>query len=333
MKNFESKTELFEKQYPDDAPRFRQQLDTMKQLLSFREGRYKQVQAELKNFASAIDRAKAMWDMSQAAQQMNKLAGRQASDTFEQIKTDVAVDSVMRSVNKAFSEMETSLMDNPEVKQAQQQAVMNAPHAPGFDATTPRNCRRNNNNFLQARNHEKLLGAIAFLVVLVGVWIVHQGGLSTLIPAHDAAPASTSAQGGDSGPSTQASPSSNVLPAGFTPQASALKSIAENGIVRISVQNPSEPFFGEDKGTPHGFNVEFARLLFADPSFSHGGKPVVVDTRHEVDTYPGVPKQLLDTDAKGNHVVDVAMDGLTFPDNTPSASSIRCRTSTISAIR
>ena len=130
VKNFESKTELFEKQYPDDAPRFRQQLDTMKQLLSFREGRYKQVQAELKNFASAIDRAKAMWDMSQAAQQMNKLAGRQASDTFEQIKTDVAVDSVMRSVNKAFSEMETSLMDNPEVKQAQQQAVMNAPHAP-----------------------------------------------------------------------------------------------------------------------------------------------------------------------------------------------------------
>ena len=96
------------------------------------------MQAELKNFASAIDRAKAMWDMSQAAQQMNKLAGRQASDTFEQIKTDVAVDSVMRSVNKAFSEMETSLMDNPEVKQAQQQAVMNAPHAPGNRRDDPR---------------------------------------------------------------------------------------------------------------------------------------------------------------------------------------------------
>ncbi|MBC8831687.1 hypothetical protein IAI13_35805, partial [Escherichia coli] len=59
VKNFENKTELFEKQYPDDAPRFRSQLDTMKQLLAFREGRYKQVQAELKNFASAIDRAKA----------------------------------------------------------------------------------------------------------------------------------------------------------------------------------------------------------------------------------------------------------------------------------
>ncbi|HEX7913863.1 MAG TPA: hypothetical protein VF534_38100 [Paraburkholderia sp.] len=119
VKNFEAKTVTFAKQYPDDAPRFQSQLETMKQLLAFRESRYKQVQDELSKFAHAIDRAKAMWDMSQAAQQMNKIAGRQASDTFEQIKTDAAVDSVMRSVNKAFSEMETSLLDNPEVKQAQ----------------------------------------------------------------------------------------------------------------------------------------------------------------------------------------------------------------------
>lgn len=119
VNNFEAKTLSFAKQYPDDAPRFQSQLDTMKQLLAFRESRYKQVQDELSKFAHAIDRAKAMWEMSQAAQQMNKIAGRQVTDTFEQIKTDAAVDSVMCSVNKAFSEMETSLLDNPEVKQAQ----------------------------------------------------------------------------------------------------------------------------------------------------------------------------------------------------------------------
>ncbi|RQS64288.1 LysM peptidoglycan-binding domain-containing protein [Burkholderia sp. Bp8963] len=165
---------------------------------------------------------------------------------------------------------------------------------------------------------KKLLGAVAFLVVLVGIWFVRQGGLSKLVPAQDTAPAVTSVQANGSGQPVSPAQSGNVLPAGFKPQANTLKSIAENGVVRVSVQNPSEPFFGEDKGTPHGFNVEFAQLLFSDPSFSHGGKPIVVDTRHEVDTYPGVPKQLLDTDAGGNHVVDVAMDGLTFPDNTPS---------------
>jgi hypothetical protein len=123
VKNFEAKTTVFEKSYPDDAARFKSQLATMKQLLAFREGRYKQVQDELTNFAHAIDRAKAMWEMSQAAQQMNRIAGRQSSDTFEQIKTDAAVDSVMKSVNRAFSEMETSLLDNPEVKQAQAAAI------------------------------------------------------------------------------------------------------------------------------------------------------------------------------------------------------------------
>lgn len=116
VSNFETKTLQFKKDYPDDAPRFEAQLETMKKLLAFREGRYKQVQAELRNFEHAIQRAQALWDMSQSAQKMNKIAGMQVSDTFEKIKTDAAIDSVMTSVNKAFSEMETSLMENPEVQ-------------------------------------------------------------------------------------------------------------------------------------------------------------------------------------------------------------------------
>jgi predicted nuclease with TOPRIM domain len=127
VKNFQDKVATFEKQYPDDAPRFRSQLQTMQQLLHFREDRYKQVNAELENFAHAIDRAKAMWDMSQAAQRMNKVAGQQSGDTFEQIKTDASIDSVMKSVNMAFSQMETALLDNPEVKQAQQAAIATDP--------------------------------------------------------------------------------------------------------------------------------------------------------------------------------------------------------------
>ncbi|KVU84267.1 hypothetical protein WK76_24880 [Burkholderia ubonensis] len=122
VKNFADRTEQFRKQYPDDAARFDAQLDTMNKLLAFREGRYKQVQDELKRFSDAIDRARALWDMSQSAQRMNKIAGLQTGDVFAQIKTDAALDSVMNSVNKAFSEMETSLMENPEVRQANAQA-------------------------------------------------------------------------------------------------------------------------------------------------------------------------------------------------------------------
>lgn len=108
-------------------------------------------------------------------------------------------------------------------------------------------------------------------------------------------------------------------PDGFVADADTLKSIRENGLVRVSVQNPSEPFFGEAKnGAAHGFNVEFAQLLFSNSAFASGGKPIVIDPHHEVDTYAGVPQQLLQVDGNGNHSVDIAMDGLTFPDNSPA---------------
>lgn len=123
VKNFAGKFDGYKKQYPEDAPQFEAQLATMQQLLHYREERYQEVKVELDNFSHAIERAKAMWDMSQAAQRMNKAAGKQAGDVFEKIKTDAAIDSVMKSVNSAFSQMETALLDNPEVQQARAAAL------------------------------------------------------------------------------------------------------------------------------------------------------------------------------------------------------------------
>jgi len=102
----------------------------------------------------------------------------------------------------------------------------------------------------------------------------------------------------------------------IVPSKDALTSITQNGVVRISVENPSEPFYGESNGAAHGFNVEFAKLLFSQSEF--GGRPIQIDTRHEVEKYSDVPKQLLLTDSDGNSTVDIAMDGLTYEDNTPA---------------
>jgi len=119
VKNFADQIAGFAKEYPDDVARFQTQQDAMNKLLKFREDRYKQLQVELDNFDAAIKRAQAMWKMSQAAQKMNKLAGMELGDPFEKIKADSAINSVMTSMNKAFAEMETALMDNKEVQQAQ----------------------------------------------------------------------------------------------------------------------------------------------------------------------------------------------------------------------
>jgi ABC-type amino acid transport substrate-binding protein len=175
------------------------------------------------------------------------------------------------------------------------------------------------------KNIGKILGAAAFIVVIGLAWLYQQGGLSRLTGAHQSTSlqAENTSSGIDAGNATPApappvAANTATPPTGYKPDADTLKAIIKNGLVRVSVENPSAPFYEDQNGGPaRGFNVDFAKLLFADPSFSSDGKQVQIDTHHEVDTYVGVPKQLLSTDGDGNHAVDIAMDGLTFPDNQP----------------
>lgn len=85
-----------------------------------------------------------------------------------------------------------------------------------------------------------------------------------------------------------------------------LAAIKEKGVVAVSVQNPSVPFFENAGGRAKGFNVDFMKILFAQSEF---GNSIKVDTDHAVETYADVPKQLL-----SNKQVDIAIDGLTFND-------------------
>lgn len=104
----------------------------------------------------------------------------------------------------------------------------------------------------------------------------------------------------------------------YVANADTLKSILANCVVRVSVENPSEPFYNDDNGQVSGFNVDFAKLLFADPVFaSQRCGSIRVDMSHEVSEYAQVPKQLLATDSNGQHTVDIAMDGLTYQDDQP----------------
>ena len=93
---------------------------------------------------------------------------------------------------------------------------------------------------------------------------------------------------------------------------SSLKRILSTGVVRASVQSPAKPFFESLNGVATGFNVDFMNLLFAQPDFAASGKRIVIEPS-TVDTYPDVPKQLA-----SNANLDIAIDGLTFPDNEPS---------------
>lgn len=114
-------------------------------------------------------------------------------------------------------------------------------------------------------------------------------------------------------------PTPTPAPAAATPAAqqtafNSYQSIVEKGVVRVSVQSPSKPFYVVENGVSKGFNVEFLKMLFAQSEFTQKHSKIVLDTDHAVDTYAAVPEQLLKNDTRGNPTVDIAIDGLTFAD-------------------
>jgi hypothetical protein len=111
VKNFEDKIEDFKESFPKDAPKFQEQLENMKRLLARREAKNQDLCQGLEHFEQEIRRADALWKMSQAAQQLTAAAGQDDLDFMSKIKTETAIDSVQESLNRAFSEMETELLD------------------------------------------------------------------------------------------------------------------------------------------------------------------------------------------------------------------------------
>lgn len=107
-------------------------------------------------------------------------------------------------------------------------------------------------------------------------------------------------------------PTGNVLTAiAQVVQGSSYERIMSTRTATVSVQSPSMPFFEIRNGTNIGFNAEFMNILFAQAEFA-GTTPIVVKAK-AVDTYPAVPLALREDSS-----VDLAIDGLTFDDGTPS---------------
>ena len=110
VNNFETMTQGFAKKYPEAAPRYKAQLDVMKQALRFKQDKYSELQNNIKLMDEQIEFLRANWKMSQALQKANALAGMDSEDPMAQLKTDAAIDSVVNSINRAFAEMDSSVL-------------------------------------------------------------------------------------------------------------------------------------------------------------------------------------------------------------------------------
>jgi ABC-type amino acid transport substrate-binding protein len=142
----------------------------------------------------------------------------------------------------------------------------------------------------------KILGSVAFLIAIIVGGFVYDPGFHAKVTGMFSKGQTAAVAGGNDW-------AKSVAPEQKSSSDGTLASIIDKGVVRVSVQSPSVPFYSVVDGKPKGFNVDFMKMLFAQSEFK--GK-ITIDTDHAVDTYADVPKQLL------TGKVDIAIDGLTF---------------------
>jgi hypothetical protein len=112
IKNFNDKLAGFKKQWTDEeATKFTEQLDKMKQLLELRRRKYSEAEQALQEYSIQIKKAESIWIMGQEAAKMTAAAGMTDEDFLQKLKVDTALDSVSSTMNRAFAELETSLME------------------------------------------------------------------------------------------------------------------------------------------------------------------------------------------------------------------------------
>lgn len=109
---FSQKVEQFKIDYPNDAPTFIQHLNKMIQLLELRKAEYRKAEQALGKFEGEIAKAESIWRMSQAAASVSKSAGFDADEVYAKIKTETAVEQVQLSLNQAFAQLDTALLES-----------------------------------------------------------------------------------------------------------------------------------------------------------------------------------------------------------------------------
>lgn len=111
VENYHNQLETFKRQYPDEAEQLEAEYNKSKELLALKIRNYEASVQALKDFDRVIKKAQAKWEIGQAAAKMNKLVGADADAFFSKIMEETALDSVQKSLNTAFADLELSFVD------------------------------------------------------------------------------------------------------------------------------------------------------------------------------------------------------------------------------
>ena len=107
--NFDDQMATFQKQYPSEAASYETLSSKMHEALADMKTQQTAARKELKNFDQQITKAKAIYQMSLAAQKVAKLSASAESQVYAKIKETVAFDAVRTQLNRSFANLNLAI--------------------------------------------------------------------------------------------------------------------------------------------------------------------------------------------------------------------------------
>ena len=109
-KTFENKVLALKARYPEEAPQFEAQLKMMQELLGNRKERYKTAAKQLKDFHDVVEKADALWQVTQALNDVSSSQNK-TDEFYSELKTKTALNSVQESLGRSFAALDISLLE------------------------------------------------------------------------------------------------------------------------------------------------------------------------------------------------------------------------------
>lgn len=109
IRNFDDQVDGFKQQYPAEADSYETLSARMHEALAGMKSEQSAARAQLADFEKKITKAKAIYKMSIAAQNVVKLSRSAEAEVFAKIKEQVAFDAVRSQLNRSFANLNLAL--------------------------------------------------------------------------------------------------------------------------------------------------------------------------------------------------------------------------------
>lgn len=107
--NYNDQTAEFSKQYPEEAPRYKQIGQKMEEGLAQQKQKQEDAREKLIELGQKIEKAKAIYAMAKSAEEVTSASKSAEKEIWQNIRETVALDSVRTALNRSFASLNMSI--------------------------------------------------------------------------------------------------------------------------------------------------------------------------------------------------------------------------------